>query len=81
MVKFDFGKKEENPFHHIMFFSKYHDDDEEPIPRRVELAEVSSFLPEKFQEKVVRFYYKTTEKSVTFDEAKRFVHSTVFSAC
>ena len=82
-VEFDFGMKEENPFHHIMFFSKPHNDDEKPKTKRVELADVSSFLPEKFQEKIVRFYYKTTEKPVTFVEAKWFVHSTVFvfSAC
>ena len=74
-MKFDFGMKEKNPFKHIMFFSKCHNDDEEPKLRRVELADVSSFLPEKFQEKVVRFYYKTTEKQVTSDEAKMFVHN------
>ena len=72
--------KEKNPFKHIMFFSKCHNDDEEPKLRRVELADVSSFLPEKFQEKVVRFYYKTTEKQVTSDEAKMFVHiASIFS--
>ena len=68
-VQFDFGMKEKNPFDHIMFFSKHHDQNEEPEPDWIELADVSSFLPENFQEKVVRFYCKNTDK---FDEAKRF---------
>ncbi len=74
-VSFDFGMKEKNPFDHIMFFSKHHDQDEEPEPYWIELADVSSFLPAKFQEKVVRFYCKNTDK---FDKAIRFGHFTVF---
>ncbi|XP_064385626.1 deoxynucleoside triphosphate triphosphohydrolase SAMHD1-like isoform X2 [Halichondria panicea] len=66
-VSFDFGMKEKNPFDHIMFFPKHHDQDEEPEPDWIELADVSSFLPAKFKEIVVRFYCKNADK---FDEAK-----------
>ncbi len=74
-VEFDFGMKEKNPFDHIMFFSKHHTQGKDPEPHWIDLADVSSFLPAKFQEKVVRLYCKNTNK---FEEAKRFGHFTVF---
>lgn len=63
-MKFDFGNGAKDPFKSIRFFSKHDDKTGKEIP----LATVSSFLPEKFKEIVVRFYYKGTNK---FEEARR----------
>ena len=59
-----------------MFFSKQRNQDEERKPKRILLSEVSSFLPEKFQEKVVRFYCKSMDK---VDGAQTFVDFTILN--
>ena len=72
-MKFDFGKGDNNPFDSIRFFSKYDDNK----GKKISLSTVSSFLPERFKETVVRFYYKPTDKPEEFMEAKRFLFNSI----
>ena len=60
--------KEKDPFKFIRFFSKKEPNKAMEIP----LNKISSLLPEKFQEKVVRVYCKT-DSDVIIKEAERYV--------
>ncbi len=71
-MTFDFGRKEKNPFDDINFFPKP-SGDKKLVAKRIKLSEVSSFLPEKFQETVMRVYWKGSKHSRDIDRAQRFV--------
>ena len=72
IVTFDFGMKEKDPFDSIRFFSKKDHNKAKKIP----LKEISTLLPKKFQEEVIRVYCvcssKLDEEKEKVKEAERY---------
>ncbi|XP_073697908.1 deoxynucleoside triphosphate triphosphohydrolase SAMHD1-like [Garra rufa] len=75
VVDLDHGMKDKNPIEHVYFYSKRKPNEASPIKD----YQLSSFLPERFNEELVRVYYKITdgnkeEEKKKVEEAEKCFH-------
>ncbi|CAM4454622.1 unnamed protein product [Leuciscus chuanchicus] len=64
VVDLDHGMKDKNPIESVYFYSKRNPDKASPI----EDDQLSSFLPKKFNEELVRVYYRRTDDQTAEDK-------------
>ncbi|XP_039540206.1 deoxynucleoside triphosphate triphosphohydrolase SAMHD1-like [Pimephales promelas] len=66
VVDLDHGMKDKNPIESVYFYSKRNPTEASPIKD----YQLSSFLPEKFNEELVRVYYRRTDDQTDEDKMK-----------
>ncbi|XP_073697918.1 deoxynucleoside triphosphate triphosphohydrolase SAMHD1-like [Garra rufa] len=75
VVDLDHGMKDKNPIEHVYFYSKRKPNEASPIKD----YQLSSFLPKRFNEELVRVYYEITdgnkeEEKKKVEEAEKCFH-------